>query len=80
MVEEVIMSARNVVDFARYQHDRAASKAQAISARFCRHCNAKLSEGEREDECSSAFNFEASDLHEAPRKFVRRILDGVAGS
>jgi hypothetical protein len=66
MVEKVIMRGRNVVDFARYQAERsAAGNALARSVRACRHCGAVLSEGEREDECSSAFNFEAPGL----RKF-----------
>jgi hypothetical protein len=70
MVEKVITQARNVVDFARYQLGRnAAGKALALSARTCRHCGAALSEGEREDECSSAFNIEARDLRSGPRKF-----------
>jgi hypothetical protein len=70
MVEKVIMQARNVVDFARYQLSRnAAGKALANAARACRHCGAVLSEGEREDECSSAFNIEAPGLRNAPRKF-----------
>ena len=61
MVEKVIMQARNVVDFASYQQGRnAAGRAQAISARTCRHCGAVLSDGEREDECSSIANVEAS--------------------
>jgi hypothetical protein len=70
MVEKVIMRGRNVVDFARYQIGRsAAGKAPAIAARACRHCGADLAEGEREDECSSAFNFEAPRLRGVPRKF-----------
>jgi hypothetical protein len=70
MVEKVITPRLNVVDFARYQAGRtAAGKALAITARACRHCGAVLSEGEREDECSSAFNIEAPRLREAPRKF-----------
>jgi hypothetical protein len=57
MVEKVITSARNVVDLARYQRDRsAAGRALAMSARLCRHCGAALSDGEREEECSSAAN------------------------
>ena len=68
MVEKVITSFRNVVDFTRYQQDRAG-KAQALSARVCRHCGAALAEGENEDECSSAFNVEAQRLREVPRKF-----------
>ena len=68
MVEKVITSFRNVVDFARYQQGRnALGKALAVSARVCRHCGAELSEGEREDECSSALNIEAERLHGGPR-------------
>jgi hypothetical protein len=70
MVEKVITLGRNVIDFARYQQDRnAAANELAVSARTCRHCGAALSEGEREDECSSAFNIEARDLRSGPRKF-----------
>jgi hypothetical protein len=69
MVERVITSPRNVVDFASYQQGRnAAGRAPAITARTCRHCGAALSEGEREDECSSAFNVEAG-FRGAPRQF-----------
>jgi hypothetical protein len=61
MVEKLVTSAPNVVDFARYQADRnAAGKTPAITARACRHCGAALSEGENEDECSSASNVSAS--------------------
>ena len=58
MVEKLITSPRNVIDFARYQHGRAVGKAQAISTRLCRYCSAALTDGENEDECSSAFNLE----------------------
>ena len=57
MVEKVVTSGLNVVDFARYQQGRnAAGKTLAMTARACRHCGAALSEGENEDDCSSAFN------------------------
>jgi hypothetical protein len=70
MVEKLIMRERNVIDFARYQQSRdTAARELAVSARVCRHCGAALSEGEREDECSSAFNIEARDLRSGPRKF-----------
>jgi hypothetical protein len=70
MVERVITSPRNVVDFARYQAGRkAAGEALAISARNCRHCGAVLSEDENEDECSSAFNIGAASRHAGPKKF-----------
>jgi hypothetical protein len=70
MVEKVVTSPENVVDFARYQTGRnGAAKALAMAARVCRHCGAALSEGEREDECSSALNIEAPRLRGGPRKF-----------
>ena len=69
MVERVIMSGRNVIEFARYQQDRAAGNAQAIAARLCRHCGAALLDGENEDECSSAFNIEVPRLRGITRKF-----------
>jgi len=70
MVEKVITSPHNVVDFARYQLGRnAVGKALAVSARACRHCGAALSEGESEDECSSASNVNAPGLRSGPRKF-----------
>jgi hypothetical protein len=70
MVEKIIMQGRNVIDFARYQQSRdATARELAVSVRICRHCGAALSEGEREDECSSAFNVEARDLRSGPRKF-----------
>ena len=56
MVERVITPQRNVIDFARYQQGRGVGKAHAIASRLCRHCGAALSDGENEDECSSAFN------------------------
>jgi hypothetical protein len=70
MVEKVITSPRNVVDFARYQAGRnSAGKALAASVRACRYCGAMLLEGESEDECSSAFNIDAAGLGREPRKF-----------
>jgi hypothetical protein len=68
MVEKHITPGPNVVDFARYQAGRNAA-ALAMSGRTCRHCGAALSDGESEDECSSAFNIKAARLREPPRKF-----------
>ena len=77
MVEKVITSPRNVVDFARYQAGRAAAgRALAMSARVCRHCGAALSEGEREDECSSALNTVDT---ERLRWQAAQILRGLIG-
>jgi len=69
MVEKLITSFRNVVDFVGYRQSRnSVGKASAFSARACRHCGATLLEGEREEECSSAFNSEASRLRDGQRK------------
>jgi hypothetical protein len=68
MVEKVITSPPNVLDFARYRAGRNAAKASAISARICGHCGAVLSEGEREDECSSVLNIEAASPRVGARK------------
>ncbi len=70
MVEKVITSLRNVVDLAHYRAGRnSGGKASALVARACRHCGAALLEGEREEECSSAFNSEALRLRDGQRKF-----------
>jgi hypothetical protein len=75
MVEKVITSSQNVVDFARYQVDRnAGGNAPAISARACRHCGAVLSEGESEDECSSAFNIDNARLRWQAAQILRGLV------
>jgi hypothetical protein len=75
MVEQVITSTQNVVDFARYQADRnAAGRALAMSARFCRHCGAALSEGEREDECSSVSNVAMESLRWQAAQILRGLI------
>ena len=75
MVEKVITSPQNVVDFARYQADRnAAGRAVAMSARFCRHCGAALSEGEREDECSSVANVGMESLRWQAAHILRGLI------
>ena len=61
MVEKVITTSENVLDFARYQAGRnVAGRMPAMSGRLCRYCRATLSEGERDEECSSAFNVNAA--------------------
>ena len=70
MVQKVITSSRNVVDFARYRAGRNFDgKASAFVARACRHCGAALLEGESEDDCSSAFNSQAPGVRDGQRKF-----------
>jgi hypothetical protein len=73
MVEKTL--PRNVIDLSRYQLDRnAAERALAMSARVCRHCGAALSEGEREDECSSTFNVEAASLRWQAAQILRGLI------
>jgi hypothetical protein len=73
MVEKTL--PRNVIDLSRYQADRnAAERALAMSARVCRHCGAALSEGEREDECSSTFNVEAASLRWQAAQILRGLI------
>jgi hypothetical protein len=73
MVEKAL--PRNVIDFSRYQADRnAAGRALVMSARVCRHCGAALSEGEREDECSSTFNVEAASLRWQAAQILRGLI------
>jgi hypothetical protein len=75
MVEKVITSPQNVVDFARYQAGRnSAGRALAMSARACRHCGATLSEGENEDECSSAFNIGDANLRWQAAQILRGLI------
>jgi hypothetical protein len=75
MVEKLITSPENVIDFARYQAGRGvAGKAVAISARVCRHCGAALSEGESDDDCSSAFNVNAESLRWRAAQILRGLV------
>ncbi|WP_249144265.1 hypothetical protein [Bradyrhizobium lablabi] len=70
MVEKIITPRRNVIDFARYQQDRALGRVRAISPRLCRFCGAALLDGENEDECSSALNDIAlQPIETKPRRF-----------
>jgi hypothetical protein len=74
MVERLITPPENVIDFARYQAGRATGKALAISALICRHCGATLSEGEREEECSSASNVNAAKLRWQAAQILRGLI------
>jgi hypothetical protein len=75
MVEKLISPARNVVDLARYQRERnGAAATLSISARMCRHCGAALSEGEREDECSGAFDVDAARLRWQAAQILRGLM------
>lgn len=79
MVQKLITSGRNVIDFARYQQGRgAAERMPAMSARICRHCGAALLDGENEDECSSTFNFSARTVDTVSLRWqAAQILRGL---
>jgi hypothetical protein len=74
MVEKVITASENVVDFARYQVDRNAGRPGPRSPAPCRHCGAALSEGESEDECSSAFNVDNARLRWQAAQILRGLI------
>jgi hypothetical protein len=74
MVEEPIISSRNVVDLSRYREHGAVGRAAPMSARICRHCGAALLEGEREEECSSAFSSEALRLRWQAAQILRGLI------
>ena len=72
MVEKRL-TARNVVDFTRYRTERTR-EAFTLSGRFCRHCGAAMMEGEREDECSSAFNLDEARLRWQAAQILRGLM------
>jgi hypothetical protein len=75
MVEKVITSPENVVDFASFRAGREGiGAAVALSARLCRHCGAMLLEGEREDECSSVANLGIEKLRWQAAQILRGLV------
>ena len=76
MVEKLITSSPNVVELARYRARADNVRAPALSPRICRHCGAALMDGEREEECSSAFSIDVVDLR--LRWQAAQILRGLS--
>ena len=74
MVEKPITASRNVIDLSRYRQRNATDRAPALSPRACRHCGAALLDGEREDECSSAFNSDALRLRWQAAQILRGLI------
>jgi hypothetical protein len=74
MVEKPITSSLNVIDLSRYRNINAAGRMPPLSPRLCRHCGAALLEGEREEECSSAFNADAARLRWQAAQILRGLL------
>jgi hypothetical protein len=58
---------------SRYRERNGGASKMAL--RNCRHCGAVLQEGEREEECSSAFNVDAA--HVRLRWQAAQILRGL---
>jgi len=73
MVEKPITASRNVVDLSRYRQRHATDRAPLLSPRVCRHCGAALLDGEREEECSSAFNSDALLLRWQAAQILRGL-------
>jgi hypothetical protein len=73
MVEKPITASRNVVDLSRYRQRHATDRAPLLSPRVCRHCGAALLDGEREEECSSAFNSDALRLRWQAAQILRGL-------
>ena len=65
MLDEKIMSGRNVADFQRFRELRKA-KAEP---RLCKFCGAGLNDGEREEDCSGAWSGLALPPPMAKRRF-----------
>jgi hypothetical protein len=66
------MSSQNVVDLAGYRERNGG--ARAVAAQTCRHCGAALHEGEREEECSSAFNVDDARLGWQAAQILRGLI------
>ena len=69
MIDAVLTPARNVVDFVDYRRQRTL-RARTIRP-LCRHCGAALSDGESDDDCSSAGQGAATPAQPAARRAFR---------
>ena len=74
MLEKTVMPSRNVIDLSRYRERTTGIRAPALSPRLCRHCGAALADGEREEECSSAFSSEALRLRWQAAQILRGLI------
>lgn len=76
MVDKIATQTPKVIELSRYRARNAASRAPALSMRLCRHCGAKLMEGEREDECSAILNVDIAGMR--LRWQAAQILRGLS--
>lgn len=72
MVEKLITSSQNVIDLASYRERNGGASVAPL--RTCRHCGAALHEGEREEECSSAFNIDNARLRWQAAQILRGLI------
>ena len=76
MVDKTVTQSPNIIELSRYRARTGAPRAAALSARLCRHCGAKLMEGEREDECSAMDNVDIAGMR--LRWQAAQILRGLS--
>jgi hypothetical protein len=76
MVDKTVTQSANVIHLSRYRARTGAARAPALSVRLCRHCGAKLMEGEREDECSAIQNADITGMR--LRWQAAQILRGLS--
>ena len=76
MVDKTVTQSPNVIELSRYRPRGQSGRAPALSARLCRHCGAKLMDGESEDECSAIFNADIAGMR--LRWQAAQILRGLS--
>lgn len=76
MVDKTVTQSPNIIELSRYRARGLSSRAPALSARLCRHCGAKLMDGESEDECSAISNVDIAGMR--LRWQAAQILRGLS--
>jgi hypothetical protein len=76
MVDKTVTQSSVVIELSRYRARSGSARAPALSVRLCRHCGARLMEGEREDECSAIPNVEITRMR--LRWQAAQILRGLS--
>jgi hypothetical protein len=76
MVDKTVKQSPNIIELSRYRARGKSFRAPALSVRLCRHCGAKLMDGESEDECSSIYNVDIAGMR--LRWQAAQILRGLS--
>jgi len=76
MVDKTVTQSPNVIELSRYRARTGAPRTAALATRLCRHCGAKLTDGESEDECSAIFNADIAGMR--LRWQAAQILRGLS--